>query len=139
LRLVEAFRSAGLRATPQRYAVLQHLVLGQVHATAEEIFAAVNRNDPRASRATVYNNLRSLMRVGLVCEVPSDGKAARFDARLTRHHHFVCDRCGGVEDVAWFELPENAGWQALAGRRVRSYELVFHGNCGACQKLENLS
>ena len=55
-----AFRTAGLRPTAQRYAVLEFLARRPRHATAEEIFHAVNRADPRASRATVYNSLRAL-------------------------------------------------------------------------------
>lgn len=36
---------------------------------AAEIFEAVNRVDPRSSRATTYNNLRDLVQAGLVREV----------------------------------------------------------------------
>ncbi len=132
--LADAFRAVTLRATPQRYAVLEYLLRKPVHATADEIFAAVNRDDPRASRATVYNNLRSLARAGLVHEVPSDGKAQRFEASLRRHHHFVCDCCAAVEDIAWFDLPEEAGRKALGVRSVREYEIIFRGVCRACRK-----
>lgn len=136
-KLIQAFRTVALRATPQRYAVLEFLMRKPIHATADEIFAAVNRDDPRASRATVYNNLRSLARAGLVHEVPSDGKAQRFEANLTRrHHHFVCDRCDAVEDIAWFDLPDIAGRDALGGRAVRGYEIVFRGVCRKCEKGE---
>jgi DNA-binding transcriptional ArsR family regulator len=75
-QLRQAFLAADVRPTVQRYAVLQHLARHGVHATAEEIFRAVNRQDPRASRATVYNSLKSLTRAGLVREVISEGKAA---------------------------------------------------------------
>jgi Fur family transcriptional regulator, peroxide stress response regulator len=102
-----------------------------VHATAGEIFRAVNRQDPRASRATVYNSLKSLTRAGLVREVISEGKAARFDSSLHPHHHFVCEHCGEVEDIAWFELPA-AGKHALGARQVRSFEVVFRGVCEKC-------
>jgi len=129
--LRQAFRAADIRPTVQRYAVLQHLARHGVHATAEEIFKAVNRQDPRASRATVYNSLKSLTRAGLVREVFSEGKAARYDASLHPHHHFVCDRCGGVEDIGWFELPA-AGREVLGGRRPRSFEVVFRGICEKC-------
>lgn len=131
--LDQAFRTAALRPTAQRYAVLEFLAESSIHATAVEIFHAVNRNDPRASRATVYNNLRSLAKAGLVREVMSDGKAARFDANLHRHHHFVCERCGAVEDIPWFDLPTSAGRAALAGREVNNYEVVFHGACVGCR------
>lgn len=130
--LSEAFSTAALRPTPQRYAVLEFLVRHPVHATADEIFAALNRNDPRASRATVYNTLHSLTHSGLVREVISEGKAARYDANVHQHHHFVCERCGGVEDIEWFDLPAAAGRSALGGRAVRTYELLFRGVCESC-------
>lgn len=112
--------------------MLEFLARRPIHATAEEIFAAVNRAHPRASRATVYNSLHSLTHAGLVREVASDGKAARFDANLHRHHHFICDGCGAVEDIPWFELPPDAGGGLLEGRAVRGYEVVFRGNCRNC-------
>lgn len=130
--LEAAFRGAALRPTVQRYAVLEFLLSHPVHATAGEIFRAVNRRDPRASRATVYNSLRSLARAGLVREVVSEGKAARFDASLHRHHHFLCERCGTVEDIPWFDLPPSAGKAPLGGRAVRSYEILFRGTCRTC-------
>jgi Fur family transcriptional regulator, peroxide stress response regulator len=132
--LDDAFRAAALRPTVQRYAVLEFLAKSPIHATAEEIFAAINRHDPRASRATVYNNLRDLTQAGLVREVISDGTAARFDANLHRHHHFVCDGCGAVEDVPWFDLPPATGKSQLRGRKVRNYEIVFRGACARCGK-----
>ena len=133
IQLEQAFQAAALRPTAQRYAVLEFLAQHSVHATAEEIFAAVNRHDPRASRATVYNNLRSLAKAGLVREVISEGKAARFDANLHRHHHFLCERCHTVEDIPWFDLPPTAGRAALGGRDVSGYEIVFRGVCVHCR------
>jgi len=131
VELENAFRAADLRPTAQRYAVLEFLLRHPVHATADEIFRSVNRTDPRASRATVYNSLRSLAQAGLVREVVSEGKAARFDASLHRHHHFVCEQCGRVEDVPWFDLP--APKVNLAGRTVRNYEILFRGTCERCR------
>lgn len=132
--LDHAFEAAALRPTAQRYAVLEYLARHEVHATADEIFAAVNRDDPRASRATVYNNLRSLAKAGLVREVSSEGKAARYDANLHRHHHFICDKCGTVEDISWFELPDGAANVVLGGRMASNYEIVFRGGCLKCLK-----
>src|SRR5580700_348763 len=77
------------------------------HPTAAEIFEAVNRVDPRSSRATTYNNLRDLVQAGLVREVAVEGRAARFDAKGL-HHHFICDHCGNVEDIEWYDVPRPA-------------------------------
>ncbi|HEU5022030.1 MAG TPA: transcriptional repressor, partial [Bryobacteraceae bacterium] len=65
---------SGLRCTPQRYAVMAFLLEHPGHPTAAEIFDAVNRLDPRSSRATTYNNLHDLVGAGLVREVAVEGR-----------------------------------------------------------------
>jgi Fur family peroxide stress response transcriptional regulator len=101
------------------------------HPTAAEIFEAVNGADPRSSRATIYNNLRDLVQAGLVREVAMEGRAARFDAKGTRHHHFICDRCGNVEDVEWCKTPSPPA-AALGKRVLRESELIYRGLCAKC-------
>lgn len=123
--------SSGLRCTPQRFGVMAFLMGHTGHPTAPEIFAAVNRLDPRSSKATIYNNLRDLVQAGLVREVAVEGRAARFDARGMRHHHFICDRCGNVEDMDWYEVPRPAAG-ALGKRMVRECELIVRGLCATC-------
>ena len=126
------FDRVGLRGTPQRRDVLEYLVRKPIHSTADEIFEALTRRDPRVSRATVYNALRDLSRTGLVRQAPGEGKAARFDANLHRHHHFVCDQCGAVDDIEWFDIPVSSWKAAAQGRRVREPEVVLHGMCARC-------
>lgn len=94
-----AFRGCGLRHTPQRYVVIEYLTRHPVQATADDIYRAVNRSDRRTSRATVYNSLRALADSAWCGEVHLEGKSARFDVNIERHHHFVCERCGYVEDI----------------------------------------
>ena len=126
-----SFVDGGLRCTPQRYAVMAFLMECNRHPTAAEIFEAVNRVDPRSSKATIYNNLRDLVQAGLVREVAVEGRAAQFDAKGMRHHHFICDRCGSVEDVGWYDVPRPAS--RIIGKRVlRECELIFRGLCTKC-------
>ena len=122
---------SGLRCTPQRFAVMTYLLKQAPHSTAVEIFEAVNRIDPRSSRATIYNNLRDLVQAGLVREVAVEGRAARFDVKGMKHHHFICDHCGNVEDLEWYNVPPPAA--ASLGKRVlRESELIFRGLCARC-------
>src|SRR5258708_18305904 len=100
-----SFDGSGLRCTSQRYAVMAFLMEHNSHPTAAEIFEAVNRMDPRSSRATTYKNLRDLVQVGLVREVAVEVRAARFDANGMRHHHFICARCGNAQGIAWYPVP----------------------------------
>jgi Fe2+ or Zn2+ uptake regulation protein len=126
-----SFQNSGLRCTPQRYAVMAFLMERNRHPTAAEIFEAVNRMDPRSSRATTYNNLRDLLQAGLVRELAIEGRAARFDAKGMRHHHFLCDRCGNVEDMEWYAVPGPAT-SSLGKRVLRESELIFRGLCAKC-------
>src|SRR6201986_5012055 len=123
-----ALESGGLRCTPQPYAGVAFLVEKKRPPTPAEIFEAVNRIDPRSSRATTYNNLRDLVEAGLVREVAVEGRAARFDAKGLQHHHFICDRCGNVEDLDWYEVP-TPDVASLGERIVRECELIFRGLC----------
>lgn len=127
----QSLEASGLRCTPQRFAVMAFLAKQTRHPTAAEIFQGVNRLDPRSSRATTYNNLRDLVRAGLVREVAAEGRAARFDATGMRHHHFICDRCGHVEDMEWFDVPRPAS-SSLGKRTLRGCELIFRGLCAKC-------
>ena len=126
-----SLEGSGLRCTPQRYAVMAFLMKHTSHPTAAEIFEAVNRADPRCSRATTYNNLRDLVQAGLVREVAVEGRAARFDAKVMRHHHFICDHCGMVEDMEWYKVPRPAA-SSLGKRILRQSELIFRGLCAKC-------
>jgi Fur family transcriptional regulator, peroxide stress response regulator len=127
----QALEGSGLRCTSQRFAVMAFLMEANRHPTAAEIFEAVNRVDPRSSRATTYNNLRDLVQAGLVREVAIEGRSARFDAKGKAHYHFVCDRCGGVEDMDWYEVT-GPGAEALGDRVLRECELIFRGLCARC-------
>ena len=126
-----SFEACGLRCTPQRYAVMAFLMGRNRHPTAAEIFEAVNLLDPRSSRATTYNNLRDLVQAGLVREVAVEGRCARFDAKGMRHHHFICNQCGNVEDIEWFDVPKPPAG-SLGKRVVREWELIFRGLCTNC-------
>jgi len=128
-----SFKGSGLRCTPQRYAVMAFLMEHNSHPTATEIFEAVNRVHPRSSRATTYNNLRDLVLAGLVREVAVEGRAARFDAKGMRHHHFICDRCGSVGDMEWYGVPRPAS-RSLGKRILRECELIFRGLCTKCAR-----
>jgi Fur family peroxide stress response transcriptional regulator len=126
-----SLESSGLRCTPQRYGVMAFLMEHTGHPTAAEIFEGVNRLDPRSSRATTYNNLRDLVQAGLVREVAVEGRAARYDAKGMRHHHFICDRCGSVEDMEWYDVPRPRS-SSLGKRILRECELIARGLCTKC-------
>src|SRR5215475_3085417 len=126
-----SLQGSGLRCTAQRYAVMAFLMDHTGHPTAAEIFKAVNRVVPSSSKATVYNNLWDLVQAGLVREVAVEGRAARFDVKGMRHHHFICDRCGDVQDIDWYDVPRPTS-RSLGKRILRECELILRGLCTKC-------
>jgi Fur family transcriptional regulator, peroxide stress response regulator len=129
----ERIRGAGLKLTPQRLAVLDYLQRAPGHPTAEQIGAGLSRGRSRAARATVYNALRALRDAGLVNEVRLDGATARYDTNLAPHHHFVCRRCGRIEDVSAGAVRRPA-CEVGDGYAVESCEIVLRGLCAACAR-----
>ena len=130
-RIEEALCGAGLRLTPQRFAIIEFLMGSSGHPTADQVGAAVNRRFPRASRATIYNTLHSLCEAGLVREVFLHEATARYDVNLDRHHHFICRICGGLEDVP-ARAREMSRAELEPGYRVESWELILRGVCPRC-------
>lgn len=106
------------------------------HPTVEQIHAGVAERLPGVSKATVYRNLEMLLRLGLVRSLSHPGSAARFDPNLERHHHFLCERCGAIHDLA----PERVrGSEQLDfviaedGHAGRDVSVTVHGTCSTCR------
>lgn len=95
----EQLRSAGLRATDQRIAVLKALEL-KPHADATGVFDAVLTGLPDTSLQAVYGVLGALTDAGLVRRIEPAGSSARYELRVgDNHHHIVCSKCGAIGDV----------------------------------------
>jgi Fur family peroxide stress response transcriptional regulator len=133
----DLFRRSSLRCTAQRCAMLEYLLHSPGHLTADQIFAGVNRLDSRASRATVYNNLHALVRAGALQELTLGGEAVRYDVNTEWHHHFICDRCGRLEDIEAFDVSHLLWQRQLGARIVRNHQILFRGVCEPCSQSSN--
>jgi Fe2+ or Zn2+ uptake regulation protein len=125
--------TAGL--TKQRQAVLRVIRESDEHLTANEVFEDARRLLPGISFATVYNSLRYLKQEGLIGEVSFGADATRYDRKLTRHDHALCNRCGKLVDLELsipVALIEEAS--ALSKFDAESLELTLRGLCPECCK-----
>lgn len=124
-----ALRERGLRATPQRLAILDFLGGHRGHHTAEAIFEALRRTTPSLSKTTVYNALEALHRGGLV-QVVTISDERRYEAAHPMHHHFLCLRCGAIIDI---DVACPFGGSSLCGEhRVEEVHGYFKGTCARC-------
>ena len=128
-----ASRAAGLRVTSARLAVLDAL-REHPHASADAIFADVDRRAPGTTLQSVYNALGDFAGAGLVRRIQPAGQPMRFEVRIDdNHHHLVCTSCGRVEDVDCVtgEAPCLHPSQ-LRGFTLSQAEITFWGRCASC-------
>lgn len=119
--------------TKQRQAVLQVIRESDQHLTANEVFEFARQILPGISFATVYNSLRYLKNEGLIGEVRFGTDASRFDRKLTRHDHAVCNSCGKLVDLE-LTIPEEflKKGQIMSKFKAESIEVVLRGLCPDC-------
>jgi Fur family transcriptional regulator, peroxide stress response regulator len=122
VQIEERIRKAGLKVTPQRYAVLEYLIHTDEHPTAERVECEVNRRWPAASRATIYNTLNALKEANLVQEVRTEA-ATRYEIASSPHHHFVCRVCGALKDL---------GPESLKSEVNIEVSIIARGVCSSC-------
>jgi Fur family ferric uptake transcriptional regulator/Fur family peroxide stress response transcriptional regulator len=124
-----------LGITKQRQAVLQVIRESEKHLTANEVFENARRVLPGISFATVYNSLRYLKQEGLIGEIRFGTDATRYDRKLTRHDHALCNKCGKLVDL---ELPVPLGLieeaSELSNFQAESIEFTLRGLCSECSK-----
>jgi len=122
------------RQTRQRRVILETVRSSRIHPTAEWVYDRVRRRLPRISLGTVYRNLQVLVLEGHL-RVWSRGAAARFDADLSCHDHFVCVAYGLLLDLkrARAALPAEKTLRAR-GHEVSDRVLDFVGVCRDCRR-----
>ena len=134
-KLVRQLRSAGLRVTPQRLAILEAMVSADTHPTAQELFQHLHPQLPSLSQATVYNTLQALAENGLILAIGTAGDGAvHYDGDPTPHVNLICTNCHCVEDL--FDCPlmgtdrQDVG---QSGFQVHSVHVAYYGICHRCQ------
>jgi Fur family transcriptional regulator, peroxide stress response regulator len=125
----QILRERGCTLTAQRRAVLRYLDGNLDHPTAADVLAAVTRDFPVSSRATVYNTLTLLEDVGVVRALRGEDGEVRYDPNVDAHHHLRCVTCGRLEDV-----PAGRVKVELDGRPAMG-TVRFDGVCSGCQSV----
>jgi len=137
----QRLRTAGLRATRPRLAVLAALRELGGHRGADEVLARLQADgepaaaSPAPTRASVYNVLRDLTAAGLVLTADAGPGAVLYEVGDTFHHHFVCRVCGEITDVECVVgarpcLDPGPALTEIA--EVDEAQVIFRGRCRRC-------
>ncbi len=127
-------KAAGIRLTPQRLLVLQTIAEAPGHASVEDIHRRAKRSYPYLDVATVYRTVQLLKRLNVVTEI-GIGHRLHYEmaAEGARHHHMVCDECGGAYDLAPRQLEAlRERLEHEFGFRANLDHFTVTGVCAAC-------
>lgn len=121
----------GVRITPQREEILRYLAQTRSHPTAYEVYEAVHAVFPRVARATVYNTLNLMVRLGLLIELKREEGAVRYETDLSPHINLICMQCGRVTDAP---LPTPLRLGEVGDFEVRYILIDAYGICAQCRE-----
>ena len=102
----ERLVNSGLKATHQRIVLLKAIHYFEGHPTAENIYEAVNDDNPALSLSTVYRVLEDFEKVGLINKVATRKGIQRFDSNTNPHNHIYCTNTHDIYDFFDEELNE---------------------------------
>ncbi len=123
-----------LGLTKQREVVLQVIREAHDHLTANEVFDYSKAILPSISFATVYNSLRFLKDSGHIAEIQFGNGASRFDKKVSRHDHAICNKCGTLVDLDLDFPSELVQTAAIASDfKPESLEFTLRGLCPECR------
>lgn len=126
-----------LRATPERFAVLDAVLQSQGHFDAEALYYRMITKGIKVSKATVYNTLDLLQNCGLVSKYRFAENTSRYEKAFgrPRHHHLICLECGDIIEFVNDRL-EKIQDEVCADKSFspQSSTLQVFGTCSKCKR-----
>lgn len=124
-----------LRKSKQREKILELLKSTESHPTASWIYDQLKPNFPNLSLGTVYRNLNILVMQNEIHEVNFGSTYDRYDAKVDKHYHFICEQCGSITDVELDVFTQiNEKIDSMVHGKTQRHRLEFYGICEKCLK-----
>jgi Fur family transcriptional regulator, ferric uptake regulator len=133
---VATVRAGGLRLSSARRLVLEALFAAGEPVTAERIAAGLDGRMPRSDLGSVYRNLETLERLGVVRHLHAAHGAGLYAIARDEHEGFLaCERCGEIRSAN----PQAVSVIRGAVRRAFGYDASFGsfpivGVCPRCSE-----
>lgn len=118
--------------TKQKELILNIIHRSMNHPTAEDIYIEAKKIMPSISQGTVYRNLNLLVESNEVRRITGLDSKEHYDKSLIPHEHFICQKCGKIEDV--FDMDIISYLKKNTNKRINSYELIVKGYCSLCNE-----
>jgi Fe2+ or Zn2+ uptake regulation protein len=121
------------RMTAQKSFIFGYLKGVSTHPSAEKIYKEVKKKLPNISQGTVYRVLNHFKDKGEILAIDTKDNV-HFDADISDHAHFICEKCGNIFDV----IDECSKCGILKNKKtkvgsINSYKINFYGICKNCK------
>lgn len=122
----------GVKVTPSRLLIYNYLISSKEHPSADMVYTALSPGNPKLSRTTVYNTLRTFCDIGVAKMLPISDEDMRFDADISLHAHFRCLKCHKIHDLILIEKDLATIVEVPMELVVTSGQLILSGYCSGC-------
>lgn len=126
----------GGNRSSKRDRILEVFFRQEGHLSADELYAAVRREQPRIGRATVYRTLQRMVDAGLAHRVDFGDGRWRYEASpgRPRHSHLVCAKCHSSSEFLSADIEAQLDAIAAARGFAPTHTVVqIHGLCEQCR------
>lgn len=132
---VDMLKRKGYKFTEQRKAILNVLNDKAGHYNANEIFNIVAEKIPNISFSTIYRNLETLVRLGIVNKLSIEEGLNHFElSSRGHHHHIICKLCGDVREIDFcpYKAIEKSRLEEI-GFEPLEHKFEIYGLCSKCR------
>ena len=131
--ILARLRSAGGRLTEPRRTVIEALVSGGDHPTADDLATQVAIQHPTVHKSTVYRTLDALAELGIVGHVHLGHGRAVYHLTDDTDLHLLCEQCGAVTHVNADILdPSRTAIAEATGFVLEAGHFALPGLCRTC-------
>ncbi|MFA6540088.1 MAG: Fur family transcriptional regulator [Bacteroidota bacterium] len=132
-------KTGSYRITPERFVILEAVMLFDGHFDADELFFQMKTNGQKVSRATVYNTLDLLQDCGLISKYRFGENHSRYEKAFGRphHHHLICLECGDIIEFVNDKIEKIQNEVCTTNNfKSQTSTLQIFGICSKCQKVK---
>lgn len=129
MKAIDLLQEKNVKISSLRIKILDYILNHRTHPTVDEIYEELIKDNPTLSKTTVYNTTKLLLEHGLILQILIDGQQARYDGDVSKHGHFMCDKCKRIYDFNVITEPEIK----LDGFEVSDLKIYCSGLCEKCK------
>jgi Fur family ferric uptake transcriptional regulator len=135
-KFTEYLTAQKCRKTPERYAILNLIYTDQRHFDMDTLYEAMNENNFRVSRATLYNTMQLLLECNLVLKHQFGKNISVYERAYNNdfHHHLICTSCHKIQEYKGSYLRNAIKNEKIKRFTPTHYSLYIYGLCSMCAK-----